>query len=104
VHSNRIIIYMRADRLLSALLLLQAHGRLTSRQLARRLEVFERTMHRDKRLANTSALEPAKLRERVAADIDRMMDRRAQSYESIRPFFPTVDFGVSRSNYFAFIC
>src|SRR5689334_3365790 len=38
---------MRADRLLSALLLLQAHGRLTSRQLATRLEVSERTMHRD---------------------------------------------------------
>jgi predicted DNA-binding transcriptional regulator YafY len=38
---------MRADRLLSALLLLQAHGRLTSRELARRLEVSERTMHRD---------------------------------------------------------
>ena len=29
-------------------------------------------------------LEPAKLRERVAADIDRIMDRRAHSYESIR--------------------
>src|SRR5438093_12122794 len=38
---------MRADRLLSALLLLQAHGRLTSRELAKRLEVSERTMHRD---------------------------------------------------------
>ena len=38
---------MRADRLLSALLLLQAHGRLTSRDLAGRLEVSERTMHRD---------------------------------------------------------
>lgn len=38
---------MRADRLLSALLLLQAHGRLTGRQLARRLEVSIRTVHRD---------------------------------------------------------
>src|SRR6267142_3406783 len=38
---------MRAARLLSALLLLQAHGRLTGRQLAKRLEVSERTMHRD---------------------------------------------------------
>lgn len=38
---------MRADRLLSALLLLQAHGRLTGRDLARRLEVSERTVHRD---------------------------------------------------------
>jgi predicted DNA-binding transcriptional regulator YafY len=38
---------MKADRLLSALLLLQAHGRLTGRELARRLEVSMRTVHRD---------------------------------------------------------
>ena len=38
---------MRADRLLSILLLLQAHRRLTSRQLAERLEVSERTILRD---------------------------------------------------------
>jgi predicted DNA-binding transcriptional regulator YafY len=38
---------MRADRLLSELLLLQAHGRLTGKQLAKRLEVSERTVHRD---------------------------------------------------------
>lgn len=38
---------MRADRLLSALLLLQAHGRMTGRELARRLEVSQRTIHRD---------------------------------------------------------
>jgi predicted DNA-binding transcriptional regulator YafY len=38
---------MKADRLLSALLLLQAHGRLTGRQLAKRLEVSQRTVHRD---------------------------------------------------------
>jgi predicted DNA-binding transcriptional regulator YafY len=38
---------MRADRLLSILLLLQLHGRMTARQLAKRLEVAERTIHRD---------------------------------------------------------
>lgn len=38
---------MRAGRLLSALLELQAHGRLTGRELAKRLEVSERTVHRD---------------------------------------------------------
>ena len=38
---------MRADRLLSELLLLQAHGRLTGRDMAERLEVSERTVHRD---------------------------------------------------------
>lgn len=38
---------MRADRLLSILLLLQAHRQLTAGDLARRLEVSERTIHRD---------------------------------------------------------
>ncbi len=38
---------MRADRLLSALLLLQAHGKLSSKALAERLEVSARTIHRD---------------------------------------------------------
>ena len=38
---------MRADRLLSTLLLLQAHGKMTVRQLASRLEVSHRTAYRD---------------------------------------------------------
>lgn len=38
---------MRADRLLSALLQLQAHGQLSGRELAKRLEVSTRTVHRD---------------------------------------------------------
>ncbi|HKE58945.1 MAG TPA: YafY family protein [Pyrinomonadaceae bacterium] len=38
---------MRADRLLSIVLLLQAHHQLTARDLAARLEVSERTIHRD---------------------------------------------------------
>ena len=38
---------MRADRLLSILLLLQIHPRLTARTLAKRLEVSERTILRD---------------------------------------------------------
>ena len=38
---------MRADRLLSILSQLQVHGRLTSGDLAKRLEVSQRTIHRD---------------------------------------------------------
>ncbi len=38
---------MRADRLLSILLLLQARGRMPARELSRRLEVSERTIYRD---------------------------------------------------------
>lgn len=38
---------MRADRLISLLMLLQARGPLTARQLAQELEVCERTIYRD---------------------------------------------------------
>lgn len=38
---------MKAERLLSALLLLQAHGRMAEREIAERLEVSQRTTHRD---------------------------------------------------------
>jgi predicted DNA-binding transcriptional regulator YafY len=38
---------MRADRLVSILLLLQTYGKLTAGELAKRLEVSERTIHRD---------------------------------------------------------
>src|SRR2546423_8119896 len=38
---------MRAERLLSIVLLLQSYHQLTARDLARRLEVSERTIHRD---------------------------------------------------------
>lgn len=38
---------MKSDRLLSTLLLLQAHGRMTGRELSEKLEVSQRTIHRD---------------------------------------------------------
>lgn len=38
---------MRADRLISILMLLQTRGRLTAQELAERLEVSERTIYRD---------------------------------------------------------
>jgi predicted DNA-binding transcriptional regulator YafY len=38
---------MRADRLISLLVLLQARGRMTARELAEELEVSERTIYRD---------------------------------------------------------
>ncbi|HEU4795436.1 MAG TPA: WYL domain-containing protein [Pyrinomonadaceae bacterium] len=47
---------MRADRLLSIVLLLQTHGQLTSRSLAERLEVSERTIHRDMEALSISGI------------------------------------------------
>ena len=38
---------MRADQLLSMLLLLQARGQMTACELSRELEVSERTIYRD---------------------------------------------------------
>jgi predicted DNA-binding transcriptional regulator YafY len=47
---------MRADRLVSILLLLQTHGRMSAPQLAKRLEVSERTIFRDMEALGTAGV------------------------------------------------
>ena len=47
---------MRADRLLSILLLLQVHKRMTAAHLAKRLEVSERPIHRDMEALSTAGI------------------------------------------------
>src|SRR5579872_4220872 len=49
-------VFMRADRLLSILLLLQINRRLTARELAKRLEVSERTILRDMEALSTAGV------------------------------------------------
>ncbi|MBW7461180.1 HTH domain-containing protein, partial [Paenibacillus sepulcri] len=45
---------MRADRLISILMLIQTRGRITATELARLLEVSERTIYRDIDALSTS--------------------------------------------------
>lgn len=47
---------MRADRLLSLLMLLQTHGKMTARDLAEELEVSERTIYRDLEALSTAGI------------------------------------------------
>lgn len=53
---------MKADRLLSVLLLMQAKGRVTERELAERLEVSQRTIHRDLEALSASRVPVTALR------------------------------------------
>ena len=47
---------MRADRLLSILILLQTRGRLTAQELSAELEVSERTIYRDMDALSTAGV------------------------------------------------
>ncbi len=47
---------MRADRLLAILLLLQVHRKVTANELAKRLEVSERTIYRDMDALSTAGI------------------------------------------------
>jgi predicted DNA-binding transcriptional regulator YafY len=53
---------VKSDRLLSVLLLLQAKGRVTERELAERLEVSQRTIHRDLEALSASRVPVTALR------------------------------------------
>ncbi|SEB54415.1 YafY family protein [Paenibacillus sp. GP183] len=73
---------MRADRLLQIMLLLQTRSRMTTRELAERLEVSERTIHRD--LEALSAAGVPVYAQRGAAGGWRMMEGYRTDWNGFR--------------------
>jgi predicted DNA-binding transcriptional regulator YafY len=85
---------MRADRLISILLLLQMHARLTARHLAKRLEVSERTIHRDMEALGTAGVPVVadrgvgggwRLMEGYRANVSGLTESEVQSLFVTRP-------------------
>jgi predicted DNA-binding transcriptional regulator YafY len=85
---------MRADRLISILLLLQMHTRLTARHLAKRLEVSERTIHRDMEALGTAGVPVVadrgvgggwRLMEGYRANVSGLTESEVQSLFVTRP-------------------
>lgn len=65
--------------MLSALLLLHAQGRLTGRERAERLEMSERTVHRDMEALSCQRASVRAARFRMAADVAAVIERTRNS-------------------------
>ncbi|TBL78661.1 helix-turn-helix transcriptional regulator [Paenibacillus thalictri] len=96
---------MRADRLVSIVLLLQAHGKLTAKQLAEKLEVSERTVLRDMDALSASGIPvfaergPAggwQLTEGFRTDLTGLKKEEAQSLLLLSPSHLLNDLGLQQ--------
>jgi predicted DNA-binding transcriptional regulator YafY len=97
---------MRADRLLSILLLLQTNGRTTAADLARRLEVSERTIYRDLDALSTAGIPVyaergpnggLALDEGYRTDLTGLTEWEAGSLMASRSADPLADLGLGQS-------
>jgi predicted DNA-binding transcriptional regulator YafY len=97
---------MRADRLLSILLLLQTKGRLTAADLAHRLEVSERTIYRDLDALSAAGIPVYAERgpngglildEGYRTDLTGLTESEAASLMASRAADPLADLGLGRS-------
>jgi predicted DNA-binding transcriptional regulator YafY len=103
---------MRADRLLSILLLLQVHRRVTARELAQRLEVSERTIQRDMEALGTAGIPVVSERgvgggwgllEEYRTNLTGLSENEVQALFLTRPSRLLADLGLSQASEAAFI-
>lgn len=97
---------MRADRLLSILLLLQVQGRMTARDLAQRLEVSERTIHRDMEALSGAGVPVYaergtgggwELLEAYRTDLTGLNEREIHALFAARPINLLADLGMDKA-------
>lgn len=103
---------MRADRLLSIMLNLQVHRRLTARELARKLEVSERTIHRDMEALSTAGVPVAAergmgggwmLMEGYRTNLTGLNEAETQTLFLLKPSQLLTDLGLSKASEAALI-
>ncbi len=103
---------MRADRLLSILLLLQVNRRLTARELAKRLEVSERTILRDMEALSTAGVPVTAERgsgggwyllEEYRTNLTGMSAEEIQTLFLMQPTRLLADLGLHKASEAAFI-
>lgn len=96
---------MRADRLLSLLMLLQGRGRMTAAELAKELEVSERTIYRDVTALGTSGVpvttEPGpgggiSLMEQYRSDLTGLTSDEVQALFMLSIPSPMMDLGLDQ--------